>query len=46
MCTVFSHVIQVLGRTTPKLHSETAGFPDKGSGKMVLSQGKEKNCYS
>lgn len=42
MYTVFFHVIQVLGRTTPKRHLETAEFPDKASSKMVLSPLKEK----
>lgn len=42
MYTVFSHVIQVLGRTTPKRHLETAGFPDKASSKMALSPFKKK----
>ena len=42
MYTVFFHVIQVLGRTTPKRHLETAEFPDKASSKMVLSPLKKK----
>ena len=42
MCTVFFHVIQVLGRTTPKHHLETVVFPDKASSKRVLSQFKKK----
>jgi len=40
--TVSFHVIQVLGRTTPKRHLETAEFPDKASSKMVLSPLKKK----
>ena len=47
MYTVSFHVIQVLGRTTPKRHLETAEFPDKASSKMVLSPlKKKKKCYS
>ena len=42
MYTVSFHVIQVLGRTTPKRHLETAEFPDKASSKMVLSPLKKK----
>ena len=42
MYTVLSHVIQVLGRTTPKRHLETAGFPDKASSKTALSPLKKK----
>ena len=46
MYTVFFHVIQVLGRTTPKRHLETAEFPDKASSKMVLSPLKKKRKES
>ena len=42
VCTVFFHVIQALGRTTPKHHLENVEFPDRASSKTVLSQFKKK----